>query len=175
MRLYCLDARSIDQLEGRRDDSRGDHRRDRVARRVERVIDSEQRPNRRRRRDQTHRDLRHDPEGPFGTDEETGQIEPHAGARTRAGAQERSVRQHHLESEDVIARHSVAQRVRTARVLRHIAPERASALAGGIRRVTQSVRRRGSSEMRVDHARLHHRHAVLRVELQDAIHAREAE
>ncbi len=94
------------------------HRRGRARHFVKR---SRQRGARRRQRQQLHRDLGHDPEHSFRAHENPDQIE--AGlvlVHPPAGAQHFAARQHHLEPDDVIARHAILHAARAARVRGHV-------------------------------------------------------
>ena len=57
-----------------------------------------------------------------------------------------------------------------ARVLGNIAPQTASPLARGIGGIAHAILARAVVQVQVDHSRLYHRHAVVRVYLQDSVH-----
>ena len=66
---------------------------------------------------------------------------------------------------------AVLEAVRSAGVLRHVAAQGAGALAGGVGGVVEPVGQRRIGEAGVDDARLDHRAAALRVEVQDSVEA----
>ena len=91
---------------------------------------------RRRKWQQTQRDLRHHTEHSFRTDKEADQIESgFVFMHTSAGPQDFSIRQHYLKSDHVIARHAIFQAARTARVSRNVAANRAIFHTRWVRRI----------------------------------------
>ena len=79
-----------------------------------------------------------------------------------------SPREKHGQRDDVVERHPVLEAVRSARVLGHVAADRARALAGRIGRVVQSVRGDGADERGVHDAGFDDGEPVLRVDRDDA-------
>ncbi len=73
----------------------------------------------------------------------------------------------HLEH--VVERQTVFQAVHAARVLGHVAANRAGNLAAGVRRVIQPIGRGRFTDSQVAHAALHHRRAAALVYLQDFV------
>src|SRR5207237_8383984 len=83
--------------------------------------------------------------------------------------------QHRLERQHVVDGHAVQERVRPARVLAHVAPQGADALAGGIGHVVETIGTGRGAQVQVDHARLDDGAAVVRIDGEDAVHAREGQ
>ena len=63
----------------------------------------------------------------------------------------------------------------TAGVLGDVAADRAGFLAGWIRREKEAVTERLLGELEIDHARLDQRGAVFAIDLEDAVHPRQAD
>src|SRR5437773_7811372 len=81
---------------------------------------------RRRKWQQTQRDLRHNAEHPFRTDKEANQIEPSfVFVHTAAGPQHLPIRQHYLKPNHVITGYAILQTTRTASVCCDVATNRA--------------------------------------------------
>ena len=128
---------------------------------------------RRRPRQQTQRGFGHDPEHPFRSGEQPDQIETGLVlVRPPADARHRAVGQHHLEPENVMARHPVFQAARTARIGRDVPADAAVFEAGRIGRIKKSLAPRRLLQMPGDHPRLDHRDEILRAHFLDAVHAR---
>ena len=70
---------------------------------------------------------------------------------------------------------AVLEAVRTAGVLGDVAADRAGRLARGVGHVVEPERRHRLGEPRVDHARLHHRAAAGRIDLEDPVHPGEGD
>ena len=120
-------------------------------------------------------DLRRDGQGPLGADEQLGQVVPaRALDELSAGAQHGAVRQHDLEPEHVVAGHPVADGAHAAGVGGHVASERAALLAGR-HRVDQPQRGELAVELLERHPRLDDGDLVLRVDLEDPLHAVEGQ
>ena len=87
----------------------------------------------------------------------------------------RAVGQHDLESEDVVAGHTVFQTARTARIGRDVSADAAILQARRIRRVKKSLVPRGLLQMSSDYPRFDHGDEVLRAHLFDPVHQRRRE
>ena len=74
-----------------------------------------------------------------------------------------------MSAEDVIGGHPVAEAVRAAGVERDVAADRADRLARRIRRVIETVLRRGGRHIEIDHARLDDGDPRLGIDPEDAI------
>ena len=101
-----------------------------------------------------------------------------SGPRARAAAAEPhdlAVGQHGLDGEHVAGRHAVLEAVRAAGVEGDVAADRADRLARRVGRVEQAVRGGGARDVRVDHARLDDRDALVGVEPQDPVEPVEAD
>jgi hypothetical protein len=75
----------------------------------------------------------------------------------------------------MIRRQTIRQRVRAAGILRHVSADGAGFLAGGIGSEVQAGVLDGTGEIKIDHAWLHDRALIFKVEIEDAIHAREGD
>jgi hypothetical protein len=80
--------------------------------------------------------------------------------------------QDRLEAHDVVAGHPVLQPPQAARAAADVAAERRGDLAAGVRRVEKAGGRRRLGQRPIADRRLAHRHQVLRVELEQPVHAR---
>ncbi len=80
-----------------------------------------------------------------------------------------------FQADDVIHGRAVGETVRSAGVGGDVAADRRDQLRGGIGRVEESARRGITRQLSIDQAGLHARAPVLRVELENAVHARERE
>ena len=80
-----------------------------------------------------------------------------------------------LHAQHVVQRQAVLQAVHAARVLGHVAADRAGDLAARVGRVVQAVRGRGLADREVAHAALHGGRARCHVELQDAVELGQAQ
>ncbi len=157
---------------GRSDGARRDlgHR---VGAIVHGVVDREQRLHQLRLAHQAHGDLGDQHHGAFRARQQAGEIVAGRIQRLAADGHRRSVGQNGFEAQHVIGGDAVGQRVRPARVLRHIAADGAGLLAGGIGRVEISVALHRLRDFQIHHARLQHRALVREIDLDNAIHARE--
>ena len=81
-----------------------------------------------------------DAEGPFGADNDAGQIVAGIVFGRPAGLHDPAIGQHQLDAEDVIDGDAVFERVRPAGVGRHVAADGAGALAGRIGRKVIALR-----------------------------------
>ena len=122
---------------------------------------------------QLHRNRRGDADRAFRADEESGQIVAAGFGRFAAEVHDFAAGQHHFHPGHVIDGDAVHQRVRAAGIFRDIAADSAGFLAGRIGREIQPEMRDVFRELQIDHARLHHRAHVFRVDFEDAVHARE--
>ena len=88
-------------------------------------------------------------------------------------AQNFATRQHDLQPDHVVARHSVLQTTRSARIRRHVASHTAIFLARRIRRIKKFLFPRSRLQLGRDHARLHDRDRIGEADLLDPIHPRQ--
>jgi hypothetical protein len=86
---------------------------------------------------------------------------------------QRAVGEGDLQAEHVVARHAILQAARSARVRRDVAAERTFLQARRVGRIKQTELARLRLEFPGDHARLHHAHAVDRIDLEHLVHPRE--
>ena len=164
------DRRLVDHFQRRRHHARGDHRAHRVARLAHRVVDRQQRAHRGRRGHQPHQRLRHDPHRALAADHAADQVVARLIARRVADSLHLAIGRDQHQLEHVVGRGAPGERVRPARVLRDVAADCAGPLAARIRRVGQPVGRGRRAQIQIDHARLHPRRLILRVDLQNPPH-----
>jgi len=89
--------------------------------------------------------------------------------------QQRAVRHHHFEAENVRSSKAVLQTVRAAGIFRDVPADAADRLGGRVRRVKISLRFNAGRHVEVDDARFHHNAGIRQVHFKDAIHARQAD
>jgi hypothetical protein len=128
-----------------------------------------------RLRQQLHRDLGRDGEHAFAADHDRQQVEPGRVERARAEGHRLALDRVAAHLEHVVQGQAVLQAVHAARVLGHVAADRAGDLARRIGRVVQAVRRRGLADGEVAHAALHARRARERIDVEDAVELGEAQ
>ena len=90
-----------------------------------------------------------------------------------AQVDELAVREHDLEREHVVDREPVLEAVRAARVLGHVAADRAHLLARRIRCVEEALGRDRARDVEVGHARLDDDALRAQVDVEHPVHARE--
>jgi hypothetical protein len=122
---------------------------------------------------QLHRDRRGDADRSLRADEESREIVAIGFGSLAAEVHDLAAGQHHFDSRHMIDGDAVQQRVRPAGILRNVAADGASFLAGRIGREVQPEMRDMFRQLQVDDARLHHGARVLHIDLEDAVHARE--
>jgi len=96
---------------------------------VHRLEDREQGFDRFREARQPHDHLCHDAERSFRADQDACQIVAGRVENLAAGVDQLAVGEHHFETEHMVGGDAVGERVRPARVLRHVAPDGAGFLA----------------------------------------------
>ena len=98
-----------------------------------------------------------------------------AGRIERAGADldDLAVDRHTAHAQQVVHRQAVLEAMHAAGVLGDVAADRARDLRGRVRRVIEAVGCRHLGDREVAHAWLHHRRARQRIELEDAVEARQ--
>ncbi len=163
-------ARLVHHLQGRRDDSRRDDRRDRLTGRTQRHEVGEDRLDHPGNRFQPDRDLDRHSEHPFAAHEQPDQVGTPGLSLRGPEPGEPPVGQDHLERGDVIGGDAVLEAVGSARILGDIAADGAGALAGGVGDVVQTVRRDRLGELGVDHAGFDDGPPPRRVDREDAVH-----
>ena len=95
-----------------------------------------------------------------------------AGIAQRSDLHDRTVGHHRLDAENVIDRHAVFQRVRSAGVGRRVAADETRGLTRRIGRVVKTGAAQGIGDFQVDHARLDDGHPVAEIDFQNAVHSR---
>ena len=169
--LGSLDREAVHDLHRRREDPRRDDPRDGIPRGVDRGERRELRHDRLGLSHDPEGHLDGDPERPLGADDHPEQIRPVVAVDRRPSELEQlAVREHDLRSGDVVDREAVLEAVGAARVLRHVAADRADLLAGRIGCVEVAVRRDGPGHVEVRHARLHDDALALDVDLENPAH-----
>src|SRR2546421_537634 len=173
-RLGRLDRQVVHHLDRSRQDARGDdpaHRRSGLVGRMER---REQRLDLGRSPHHPENHFRRDPQGAFGPDEHAAQIVSRSIERGAAEVHERAVREHHLQTEDVRGGEPILEAVGAARVLGDVAADGTHLLRGRVRGI-EVVGRDGLGHAQVEHTRLHHDPGIRNVDVQNAIHPRQAD
>ena len=107
--------------------------------------------------------------------EEAGEIVTGKISLFAAGFDYRSVRKNHFETEHMIRGNAVGQGVWPACIFGDVAPDSASALAGGVGRVEVVGGIDGGRDVEVDDAGLQHGAFVFEIDFENAIHAREGD
>ena len=148
------DHRVVEHLQRGRDDPRGDDPADGLGRRLDGLEDAQEGPARLGVAGQADRDLGDDAEGPLVADDQAGQVVAGVVLLGAAGLDDRAVGQDQLDPPDVVDRHAVLQRVRPARVGRHVAADRAGPLARRVGGVVEPGAGQGPGQPDVDHAGL---------------------
>jgi hypothetical protein len=169
--LDGLDGAPVDDLERGRHQPAADDRRHRATRGDHVREDGQQRLDRLGQRREPHRHLGHHAERALAADHGADQVVARAAGRA-AEPGDAAVGQHQLQAEHVVRGGAVLERVGSARVLGHVAADRAGRLARGIRRVEETEGSGHLRELRVHDPRLHHGEAVRGIEGKDAVHAR---
>jgi hypothetical protein len=167
-RLDRLDRARVHHLERGGHDAGGDDARHRARGILETREVGEQRAHRFGIGRQPDGDVEGDAEASLAADERAEQIVAAGLAVGVAQRDDLAIGEHHRDRGHVVERHPVLEAVGAARVLRHVAADRARALAGRIGRVVQSERRHGARQRDVHDPRLDHRQPVLRIDRQDA-------
>ena len=93
--------------------------------------------------------------------------------RAAAQANDRAIGQRHFHAEHIVARHAVFQTARSARIRGDVAANAAFGAAGRVRRIIKPELFDRVLELLRDHARLHDRHKIERIDLPDAVHSRQ--
>src|ERR687897_94595 len=169
-RLRGLRDALVHHLERRRQQPAGDDAAHGLGGGVDRGEVEQQRGHGRWVGREPHGDAGGDAQGSLAAHERAPQVEPGGLGVEPAEDGHRPVGQHDLHGQHMGARHAVGEAVRPARVVGHVAPDGAGLLARGVGGEVQAVRRKFSREVEVDDARLHPRHTVDRIDLEDAIH-----
>ncbi len=167
--LSGVDGEAIHDFHRSRQQPGPDHARHGVAGGLKARVRRQHRAIHLRARDQPQRDLQRDPEQPFGSDEQAGQIRSRLFKAVAAQRDERPVGQDRADAEHVVRGHAMTETVRAARVEGHVAANRADLLAGRIGRVVEAMRRAKRGDREIDDAGLDHGHARARVEPHDPI------
>src|SRR5215218_2095582 len=116
-----------------------------------------------------------DTEHTFGADHGSGEVVAGMSCRATAGPDNAPVGQDSLQTEDVIRGDAVLKAMRAAGVLCNVPADGARFLAGWIRREEEPVTERLLGELEIDHPRFDQRCAVFAVDLEDAVHPRQAD
>ena len=124
---------------------------------------------------QPQRRLRDDRQRALRSDEHAEQIEARRIEHGAAEVHELAVGQHGFDAEHVMHREAVLQAVRAAGVLGDVAADRADDLARRIGRVVAAERRDVLRDLEVGDARLDHGPQVRDVDVEDPVHARQAD
>ena len=161
--------RLVHHLQAGRDDSRADQRCDGVARLAHVVEAGEDGARELWLGHQLDRHLERDGEHAFRADDHRKQVE--TGAVERLAAELDRLTFHGVapHPQHVVDRQAVLQAMHAARVFGDVAADGAGDLAARVRRVVQTMARRGLADRRIAHAALHDGRAADRIDLQDAV------
>ena len=173
--LGRVDRRPVHHLHAAGDDAGADDARDAVAG-VLRAREADQHRARGLRLLQdAHGDLGDDAEQPFRAGDDAEQVVAAGVEMLAADPHHLAGHQHQLAAEHVVGGHAVFQAMHAAGILRHVAADGAGDLRGRVGRVVEAgvLDRLGDRE--VGHARLRHHHAVVEVDLADAVELGHAE
>ena len=83
--------------------------------------------------------------------------------------------QHQLDAHQIMGCEAIFQAMNAAGIFRHIAADGAGDLARWIGRVIETLCLHGPRHRGIGDARLHHNAAIVIIDFQDPVHAREAE
>ena len=122
-----------------------------------------------------HRDLGHHRQRPLAADDERPQVVAGRIVRRSAQVHPLAVGQNRFQAEHVVGRDPVFQAARTARIFTHVAAQRGYLLAGGVRSVEKAQGGERVLQLQVGHTGLDDGSAVLRVDAEDAVQARQAD
>ena len=124
---------------------------------------------------QPNQRLGDDAEHTLGADHGAGEVVAGVSGRATAGPDDAPVGQDDLQTENVIRGDAVLEAMRTAGVLGDVPADGAGSLARWIGREEEPVTERLLGELEIDHARFDQRGAVFAVDLEDAVHPRQAD
>ena len=122
-----------------------------------------------------HRDLGDDAEQAFGPRDDAHQVVTAGLGRLAADPDDFACDQHDFAAQHVIGGHAVFQAMHAAGVLRDIAADRTGDLRRRVGRIIESGMRHGLADGEIGDARLGHHHAVVEIDLADALELAEAE
>ena len=122
-----------------------------------------------------HRHLGDDAEEPFRPGDDADEIVAAGIEVLAAKPQHLAGHQHHFQAEDVVGGHAVLQAVHAAGILRHVAADGAGDLRRRIGRVIEALAFYRRADGKIGDARLGHHHAVVEVDLADAVELAHAE
>jgi len=173
-RFHNLDGGVVHHLHGGRDDSRGNDIRHRVRRAIHRCEVGQQRSHRLRIALEPDGGVQHHAETSLRSDERAEQVVAFRFAVGIAECHHLPVGEQHGERDDVIECHAVLQAVWPAGILGHVPADGTGALAGGIGRVVQAIRRCCRREHRIHDAGLDDRARVVTIDRHDPLEAVQA-
>jgi hypothetical protein len=171
--LGRLDRELVHHLDRRREDPGGDDPGHRCAGRVHRPESGEKRADDLRPSHDPEDDPRDDSECPFRPHDYAEEIRAVRVERLAAQFDDVTVRQDEREPGHVVGREAVLEAVRTTRVLRDVAADRAHLLAGRVGRVEEVRRGDGTRDIEVRDAGLDDDALGREVDLEDPVHPRD--
>ncbi len=136
--------------------------------------DTEHRAIRNRVTREPDNDFRANAERAFAADEQASQIKRTGFIDDTADFGERAIGLDEFDTEHMIDRHTIFQRVRTAGVRRHVPADRARSLAGRVRCVVKTRARQMPREMHIHDARFHDGVPISQVDFENLVHPRES-
>ena len=173
--LGGVDRRPVHHLHPTRNDAGSDHRGNAIAGILGRGEPDQQRARRRRLRQDTHRDLGHDPQQPLGTGHHAQQIVAFGVEMLAAEPDDLAIHQHQLDAEDVVGGQPVFEAMHAAGIFGDIAADRAGDLARRIGRVIKAGMLDRLGQCQIGHPGLSHHAAIVVIDLEDAVELGHAE
>jgi hypothetical protein len=164
-----VDRRPVHHLHAAGNDPRGDDGRHGVAGSFAAREAEQQRPRGFRLLQDPHRDFGDHPQEPFRPGHQAQEVVPFRVQMFAAQADHRAVDQYHFQAQQVVGGQAVFETMDAAGVLRHVAADGTGDLAGGIGRVIETFALYRVGYAQVGHPRLHHRTAVVVIDVQDAV------
>ena len=166
-----VDGIALHELHRTGRDARPEHGAHRLAGLVRAVERDQEQPVLTGQGHQTQHGLGDDTQRALAADQQPGEVIARAVLQgVGPGPDHLAVRQHHLQVQDEVARDTVLDRPRAAGVLGQVAADRATASAGGVRRIVQALLRHRLLQHLGDHTRLHRHLQVPLIDVHDPVH-----
>ena len=170
-----VDRRLVHHLHAARNDAGADDARHAFAGGLDLGEADHQRARRFRLLQDAHRDLGDDAEQAFGAGDDAHQVVAGVLGRLAADADDFAGHQHDFAAQHVVGGHAVFQAMHAAGIFRDIAADRAGDLRRRIGRVVESGMRHRLADGEIGDAGLGHHHAVVEIDLADALELAEPE
>ncbi len=170
-----MDRRAVHELDGDRDDARGDDGVDAGAGGLARLEAEQDRPGALGRAQDAQGRLGDQAKHAFRAGDQAEQVEPARVQMLAAEADDLARRQHHFHAHQVVGGDAVLQAVGAAGIHADVAGDGAGELRGGIGRIEEAVARDRIGDAEIGDARLQRDRAVVVVDVQDLRHLRDAD